>query len=229
MYTAVVGALRRVPHGRRQSFPAIPHTMDLVRITICLVFVLYVSAYPVVDTILPEEDTMLSDAADTNTKVTEHPGFKIKARGKCLTTPASVSTTNGANPILQDCAKANQKWTYNKNKQHLKSRGKCLDTSNDFSKNGALPHMWDCQNNNQNQMWALNEDSTEPQLLKATKRHKCLDTTNSRKNGVKPHLWNCDGTNMNQLWEIVRPSETNAASGANTHITHIRTWKHAYN
>jgi len=59
-------------------------------------------------------------------------------------------------------------------------------------------HMWECNTNNENQMWEYNKKTG---LIKHL-HGNCLDASERNKNGGKIHMWSCNADNKNQQWQF---------------------------
>ena len=70
-------------------------------------------------------------------------------------------------------------------KSHRSRR--CLDTTGRHN-NGQEVHQWDCDHNNTNQQWVMNDKGQ----IKHRHSNKCLDS-NKRENGARFYLWDCNG------------------------------------
>ncbi|MCB9331082.1 MAG: ricin-type beta-trefoil lectin domain protein [Lewinellaceae bacterium] len=77
-----------------------------------------------------------------------------------------------------------------------KALNKCIDNRAGGLQNGNNILLWDCQDNNPNQVWIL----TNSEIHLANHTDKCLDLNNSNTaNGTNIQLWDCNGTDA-QKW-----------------------------
>ena len=88
----------------------------------------------------------------------------------------------------------NQRWTRNGKGQIVSAAGKCLDVP--ATEAGTTVHMWECMDNNPNQVWSMDA------MGRLVNRGKCLDADGrtNRENGGRVQIWNCQAANDNQIW-----------------------------
>ncbi len=78
----------------------------------------------------------------------------------------------------------------------------CVDVSNARG-NGTLMYQWQCDSNNTNQKFVIEDGLIKVQDTIGKSQVMCLDSSNGRTNGTRVYQWQCVG-NTNQLWVIQR-------------------------
>ena len=78
----------------------------------------------------------------------------------------------------------------------------CVDLSNNRG-NGTLMYQWQCDPNNTNQKFVLEDGLIKVEDTIGTSQVMCLDSSNGRTNGTRVYQWQCL-SNTNQLWVVQR-------------------------
>ncbi|MFC7387335.1 RICIN domain-containing protein [Sphaerisporangium rhizosphaerae] len=78
----------------------------------------------------------------------------------------------------------------------------CVDVSNNRG-NGTLMYQWQCDGNNTNQRFVIDNGLIKVEDTIGTGHVMCLDSSNGRTNGTRVYQWQCLG-NPNQLWVVQR-------------------------
>ncbi|WP_344933289.1 RICIN domain-containing protein [Sphaerisporangium flaviroseum] len=80
----------------------------------------------------------------------------------------------------------------------------CVDVSNNRG-NGTLMYQWQCDSNNTNQRFVIEDGLIKVEDTIGKSQVMCLDSSNGRTNGTRVYQWQCLG-NANQRWVIQRGS-----------------------
>ncbi|MEV6981542.1 RICIN domain-containing protein [Sphaerisporangium sp. NPDC051017] len=78
----------------------------------------------------------------------------------------------------------------------------CVDVSNNRG-NGTLMYQWQCDSNNTNQKFVIEDGLIKVEDTIGKSQVMCLDSSNGRTNGTRVYQWQCV-SNANQLWVIKR-------------------------
>ncbi|GII63506.1 hypothetical protein Skr01_35910 [Sphaerisporangium krabiense] len=82
------------------------------------------------------------------------------------------------------------------------STAMCVDVSNNRG-NGVLMYQWQCDGNNTNQKFVVEDGLVKVEDTIGKSQVTCLDSSNGRANGTRVYQWQCV-SNANQLWVIRR-------------------------
>ncbi|MFC4533784.1 RICIN domain-containing protein [Sphaerisporangium dianthi] len=78
----------------------------------------------------------------------------------------------------------------------------CVDVSNNRG-NGILMYQWQCDSNNANQRFVIEDGLIKVEDTVGHSQVMCLDSSNGRTNGTRVYQWQCLG-NANQRWVVRR-------------------------
>ncbi|GAA2896088.1 hypothetical protein GCM10010517_61010 [Streptosporangium fragile] len=78
----------------------------------------------------------------------------------------------------------------------------CVDVSNNRG-NGTLMYQWQCDSNNTNQKFVIENGLIKVEDTTGRSQVMCLDSSNGRTNGTRVYQWQCV-SNANQLWVVKR-------------------------
>ncbi|KAF7297411.1 hypothetical protein MIND_00974700 [Mycena indigotica] len=132
-----------------------------------------------------------------------NPSFTAAGIQGCVSVQDNV---DGAPVTIHDCNRgdsATYDWEVNyltsqpATSQQIKIHGnKCLDVKDGANKDGTDVQIWTCNENNANQQWVWNLDST----FRWGNTNKCLDLRDGRiTDGTPLQIWTCNG-GSNQAW-----------------------------
>ncbi|MFF0312565.1 ricin-type beta-trefoil lectin domain protein [Streptosporangium sp. NPDC004379] len=102
----------------------------------------------------------------------------------------------------------------------------CVDVSNSRG-NGTQMYLWQCQDNNTNQKFVIEDGLIKVEDTVGKSKQMCLDASNGRANGTRVYQWQCLG-NANQLWVvqkglIILKSTLNTGNRVCLDVTNART------
>lgn len=109
---------------------------------------------------------------------------------------------DGAQLAVMDCSDDRTHVIWKDSQIRFQSSGKCLDV--DDTANGARPHIWTCDQNNENQHWQLIGSGDYTWIVMPKKANtQCLDIRDGGKGGAPIQMWQCYADNINQRWGFV--------------------------
>lgn len=123
----------------------------------------------------------------------------------------SSGTGNGAALSLGACTGKNALNAVQTSRGQLKLGDKCLDVTDGKTANGSSVQLWDCFDNNVNQLFTVTG-----QQIKWTNHDMCLDL----KDGVTSpqaalQIWQCAQENDNQRWTLEKQDSDSPAASPN--------------